>query len=69
MDGFFAKCWIREDGQIQMLKRGFSGASNMGVEAYSTQHRLQNIFDLVLISMCMEKWKKDNRKPRNPLYS
>ena len=62
MDGFFAKCWIREDGQIQMLKRGFSGVSNTGVEVYSMQHRLQNISGLVLISMNIEKWKKDNRK-------
>ena len=34
-DGSFAKCWIREDGTIKMLKRGSSGASNVGLEPYS----------------------------------
>lgn len=34
-DGSFAKCWIREDNQIKMLKRGSSGASNAGLEPYS----------------------------------
>ena len=62
MDGSFAKCWIREDGLIRIIKRGFSGVSNTGVEVYSMQHRLQNISGLVLISMNIEKWKKDKRK-------
>ena len=34
-DGSFAKCWIREDGIIKMLKRGSSGARNAGLEPYS----------------------------------
>lgn len=34
-DGTFAKCWIREDGQIKMLKRGSSGSRNSGLEPYS----------------------------------
>lgn len=34
-DGSFAKCWIREDGIIKMLKRGSSGACNAGLEPYS----------------------------------
>lgn len=34
-DGSFAKCWIREEGQIKMLKRGSSGARNAGLEPYS----------------------------------
>ena len=34
-DGSFAKCWIRENDQIKMLKRGSSGASNAGLEPYS----------------------------------
>lgn len=34
-DGSFAKCWVREDGQIKMLKRGSSGARNAGLEPYS----------------------------------
>ena len=34
-DGSFAKCWIRENGTIKMLKRGSSGASNAGLEPYS----------------------------------
>lgn len=34
-DGSFAKCWIREQGQIKLLKRGSSGARNAGLEPYS----------------------------------
>lgn len=34
-DGSFAKCWIREDNTIKMLKRGSSGARNAGLEPYS----------------------------------
>lgn len=34
-DGTFAKCWVREDGQIRLLKRGSSGARNAGLEPYS----------------------------------
>lgn len=35
--GSFAKCWIREGGQISLLKRGSSGYSNAGFEPYSEQ--------------------------------
>ena len=34
-DGSFAKCWIRENNIIKMLKRGSSGARNAGLEPYS----------------------------------
>ncbi len=34
-DGTFAKCWIREAGQIKLLKRGSTGARNAGLEPYS----------------------------------
>lgn len=34
-DGSFAKCWIRENDIIKMLKRGSSGARNAGLELYS----------------------------------
>lgn len=34
-DGSFAKCWIRENGIIKLLKRGSSGARNAGLEPYS----------------------------------
>ena len=33
--GSFAKCWIREDGRILLLKRGSAGAANAGFEPYS----------------------------------
>ncbi len=33
--GSFAKCWIREEGQISLLKRGSSGFANAGFETYS----------------------------------
>lgn len=34
-DGSFAKCWVREDDTIRMLKRGSSGARNAGLEPFS----------------------------------
>ena len=33
--GSFAKCWIREDGNIFLLKRGSEGYANAGFEPYS----------------------------------
>ena len=33
--GSFAKCWIREENQIFLLKRGSSGYANAGFEPYS----------------------------------
>lgn len=42
-DGSFAKCWIREDGQIKLLKRGSSGARNAGLEPYSEYYACQLI--------------------------
>lgn len=40
-DGSFAKCWVRENGQIRMLKRGSSGARNAGLEPYSEYYAAQ----------------------------
>lgn len=40
-DGSFAKCWIREENQIRMLKRGSSGAANAGMEPYSEYYAAQ----------------------------
>lgn len=40
-DGTFAKCWIRENGIIKMLKRGSSGARNAGLEPYSEYYASQ----------------------------
>jgi len=34
-DGTFAKCWIRENGVIRLMKRGSTGARNAGLEPYS----------------------------------
>lgn len=33
--GSFAKCWVREEGEISLLKRGSSGYANAGFEPYS----------------------------------
>ena len=33
--GTFAKCWVRENGVIKLVKRGSSGAANAGLEPYS----------------------------------
>lgn len=42
-DGTFAKCWIRENEKIRMLKRGSSGAANAGLEPYSEYYAAQII--------------------------
>lgn len=42
-DGSFAKCWIRENGDIKLLKRGSSGARNAGLEPYSEFYSTQII--------------------------
>jgi len=42
-DGSFAKCWIRENDTIKMLKRGSSGARNAGLEPYSEYYAGQVI--------------------------
>jgi hypothetical protein len=34
-DGSFAKCWVRENGIVKLLKRGSEGFSNTGLEPYS----------------------------------
>lgn len=33
--GSFAKCWVRENGRISLLKRGSTGYANAGFEPYS----------------------------------
>lgn len=33
--GTFAKCWVRENGVIKLVKRGSTGAANAGLEPYS----------------------------------
>lgn len=40
-DGTYAKCWIRENGIIRLLKRGSSGARNAGLEPYSEYYSSQ----------------------------
>lgn len=40
-DGSFAKCWVRENGNIKLLKRGNSGARNAGLEPYSEFYAAQ----------------------------
>lgn len=34
-DGTFAKCWVRENGIIKLMKRGSTGARNAGLEPFS----------------------------------
>ncbi len=33
--GSFAKCWVREGGEVSLLKRGSTGYANAGFEPYS----------------------------------
>ena len=44
-DGTFAKCWIRENDKIKMLKRGSSEARNAGLEPYSEYY----VFSVLII--------------------
>ncbi len=37
-DGAFAKCWIRDENGIYLLKRGSTGARNSGLEPYSEMY-------------------------------
>lgn len=34
-EGSFAKCWIKEDNRISLIKRSSSGFANAGLESYS----------------------------------
>lgn len=40
-DGAFAKCWIREDDEIFLLKRGMTGGRNLGKEPYCEMYASQ----------------------------
>lgn len=40
-DGAYAKCWIKENEDIFLLKRGTSGARNAGLEPYSEMYAAQ----------------------------
>jgi hypothetical protein len=39
--GTFAKCWVRENGVVKLVKRGSSGAVNAGLEPYSEYYTSQ----------------------------
>ena len=39
--GSFAKCWVKEDDGIYLLKRGSEGARNAGLEPYSEMYSSQ----------------------------
>lgn len=40
-DGTFAKCWVREQEQIKLLKKGTTGFKNSGLEPYSEYYASQ----------------------------
>ena len=40
-NGTFAKCWVRENGVIKLVKCGSDGASNSGLEPYSEYYASQ----------------------------
>lgn len=60
-DGTFAKCWIREDGQIKLLKRGSTGARNAGLEPYSEFYISQIAEALNLKSVIYDLRNQNNR--------
>ena len=47
-DGTFAKCWIRENNIIKLMKRGSTGARNAGLEPYSEFYTSQIARELCL---------------------
>ena len=60
-DGSFAKCWIRENETIKMLKRGSSGASNAGLEPYSEIYASQLVSKFTSNFVNYDLRTKDNR--------
>lgn len=60
-DGSFAKCWIRENETIKMLKRGSSGASNAGLEPYSEFYASQLVSKFTSNFVNYDLRTKDNR--------
>lgn len=42
-DGMFAKCWVRENNSIKLIKRGSEGEINAGLEPYSEYYASQII--------------------------
>ena len=60
-DGSFAKCWIRENETIKMLKRGSSGASNAGLEPYSEFYASQLVSKFTSNFVNYDLRIKDNR--------
>ena len=63
-DGSFAKCWIRENGIIKLLKRGSSDYVNAGLEPYSEYYTSQ-ISKLI----CKHSVQYNLRKHHNSLAS
>lgn len=59
--GTFAKCWIRENGVIKLLKRGSSGAANAGLEPYSEFYASQILDALEIEHVSYELSSKDNK--------
>lgn len=60
-DGSFAKCWIRENETIKMLKRGSSGANNAGLEPYSEFYASQLVSKFTSNFVNYDLRTKDNR--------
>ena len=60
-DGSFAKCWIRENEIIKMLKRGSSGASNAGLEPYSEFYASQLVSKFTSNFVNYDLRTQDNR--------
>lgn len=60
-DGTFAKCWIREEGQVKLLKRGSTGARNAGLEPYSEFYISQIAEALGLYSVIYDLRNQNDR--------
>lgn len=63
-DGTYAKCWIRENDNIYLLKRGSSGARNAGLEPYSEMYVSQ-----IADKICTESVKYEVVKYRGKIAS
>lgn len=67
-DGTFAKCWIREAGQIKLIKRG-SDLVNKGIEPYSEYYASQILREFKTNHVDYELTSRKGKLHQNAAYS
>lgn len=58
-DGAFAKCWVKKDNEIYLIKKGSEGGANTGFEPYSEQYAadLLQVLDVSHVSYEVIKYR------------